>query len=111
MILAVLLFMFSTAAWAALAAGLASISWATPVPIIVHPGNVHDIIINAQDTLNGTLSGGSTGKIGSVANVEGTAQLGLAFQNNYAGGAINAYITGEDTSGNIVFVTSNGQFY
>jgi hypothetical protein len=112
----IMLSKFSGAALAALAAGLVGQSLATPVPIVVHPGNADDIIITSDDTLNGTLAGGSTHKangadiVNGANNVNGNAQLGLAFQNHF-GGAINVYVTGQDTKGDVVFVTSNGQFY
>ena len=103
--------MYSTAALAALAAGLAGQSLASPVPIVVHPGNANDIIITSQDTLNGTLIGGTTDQVNGAAIINANAQLGLAFENNYGGASVNVYVTGEDTNGDVVFVTSNGQFY
>jgi hypothetical protein len=103
--------MYSSATLAALAAGLLGCSLATPIPLVVHPGNASDIVITSQDTLNGTLVGGTTAKVDSVASTEANAQLGLAFENNYSAASVNVYITGEDTSGDIVFVLSNGQFY
>lgn len=104
--------MYSRAAFvAAVAASFARHILATPVPIVVHPGDASDIIITSQDTLNGTLIGGSVGKANAVDIVNANAQLGLSFQNNYGAAAVNVYVTGEDTSGNVVFVTSAGQFY
>lgn len=101
--------MYTTAALAAIGAGLVGRSMATPVPIVVHPGDASDIIINSQDTLNGTLIGGTVSE--GPAGINANAQLGLTFENNYGAASINVYITGEDTSGDVVFVTSGGQFY
>lgn len=102
---------------AALLAGLIGQSLAAP--LVVHPGTADDIIITAEDTLNGTLAGGSTGKVGadvvtdvvnSINIANGNAQLSLSFVNHFAG-SVNVYVTGQDSNANIVFVTSNGQFF
>ncbi|QIW95795.1 hypothetical protein AMS68_001313 [Peltaster fructicola] len=37
--------------------------------------------------------------------------LPLAFVNNFAGGAINAYLTGQDDQGKVVFVKKDGTFF
>jgi hypothetical protein len=103
--------MYSSATLAALAAGLLGRSLATPIPLEVHPGNASDIVITSQDTLNGTLVGGSIEKVDTVASTNANAQLGLAFENNYGAASVNVYITGQDTSGDVVFVLSDGQFF
>jgi hypothetical protein len=107
--------MYPTAVLAAVAAGLVGRSLATPVPLVVHPGNANDIVITSQNTLNGTLIGGKIDQVNDAtiinADADADALLGLAFKNNYGAASVNVYITGEDTSGAIVFVTSNGEFY
>lgn len=83
-------------------------TWATP-------GGVHDIIISAHNTLNGTYHSDTTqvihhdGESGSGA----AAALNIALQNNfepdyYHYKYMNAYITGTDNQGRIVFVGANG---
>jgi hypothetical protein len=102
--------MYFAATLAAVAAGLVGRSLAIPAPLIVNPGNPSDIVITSQDTLNGTLIGG-TSQVGIGAIPNAIAQLGLAFENNFSGASVNVYITGLDTNNDVVFVTSNGQFY
>jgi hypothetical protein len=103
--------MYSTAALAAVIAGLTGRTLAIPVPLVVHPGDASDIVITSQDTLNGTLIGGTVDQVNGAAIIDANAQLSLAFENNYSAASVNVYITGEDTNGDIVFVTANGQFY
>lgn len=40
-----------------------------------------------------------------------TEQLPLAFVNNFAGGALNAYVTGLDVNDNLVMLQPDGSFY
>ncbi|PPJ61141.1 hypothetical protein CBER1_04152 [Cercospora berteroae] len=80
----------------------------TPDAVPVMPGGVEDLIITAENTLNATnpepVPANET-RMGIQAN----RQLPLALVNNI-GGAVNAYITGLDPSGRVVFVQPNGQF-
>jgi hypothetical protein len=104
------IFTFITAA-----AGLISHALAAPVPLTpVHPGGANDIIITNQDTLNATAPAPANATINGTKVVENVAatssQLALAFQNNYAG-AINAYVTGLDSDGSLVFLESSGAWY
>ena len=103
--------MYSTTILAALAACL--IGRSLTIPLVVHPGNANDIVINSKDTLNGTLIGGTTGTKGAdvVNGADANPRLGLVFQNNFGAASINVYITGQDTNGNIVFVLADGAFY
>lgn len=99
--------MHSVTALVALAAGLIGQSLA--MPLIVHPGNAHDIIIIPEEIHDGILVGGTAaeGDGQSTSN----PQLGLVLQNNYGAAPINVYITGQDSSGGIVFVLPDGTFY
>lgn len=99
--------MYSTTALAALAASLIGQSLA--MPLIVHPGDASDIIINPDEMTNGTLVGGTPAE--GDGQPTSNPQLGLVLQNNYDAAPINVYITGQDTSGAIVFVLPDGTFY
>lgn len=113
--------MHGLAKWTwALAAAMVGQTLASPVPsggpVRVHPGGSRDIVITKENTLNGTLIGG-TAKANGLLKSEsaaGTAQLPLAIVNNMAGssdGQINAYVTGLDTSGAVVLLASDGTWY
>lgn len=79
----------------------------TPDAVPVMPGGVEDLVITAENTLNATnpepVPANET-RMGIQAN----RQLPLALVNNI-GGAVNAYITGLDPSGRVVFVQPNGK--
>ncbi|EME44110.1 glycoside hydrolase family 64 protein [Dothistroma septosporum NZE10] len=85
---------------------------ATPVM----PGGVQDLVITKENTLNATSSQPVTNSTtgarakGNILSVQANSRLPLALVNNM-GGAVNAYVTGLDPSGKVVFVQSNGQFY
>ncbi|KAH6639982.1 glucanase B [Truncatella angustata] len=82
-------------------------SFTTAVPLKAHQGSVQDIIINKDNTINGTntpsvpLSGFSAG-----------APLDISIVNNKSGsGSLNAYITGRDSTGAVVFLSPSGDWY
>ncbi|SMQ46604.1 unnamed protein product [Zymoseptoria tritici ST99CH_3D7] len=77
------------------------------VPVM--PGGVKDIIITAENTLNAT-NPNPTPSNETTFSIEANSRLPLNLVNNM-GGAVNAYITGLDPSGRIVFVQPNGQFF
>lgn len=111
-------FTFWTSALAAIMVGqtLASPVAIRPQPVKVTPGGAQDIIITKQDTLNGTFKGTSAGTEQSIQTVAAAASAALPLEivNNFAGatsGEINAYVTGLDTSGNVVFLQADGSFY
>ncbi|OBT70343.1 hypothetical protein VE03_00327 [Pseudogymnoascus sp. 23342-1-I1] len=99
--------MYSTTALAAFTAGLIGQSLA--MPLIVHPGNAGDIIINPDEFNNGTLVGGTPAE--GDGKPTSNPKLGLVLQNNYDAAPINVYVTGQDTTGAIVFVLPDGKFY
>ncbi|KAK3630025.1 hypothetical protein LTR56_017669 [Elasticomyces elasticus] len=87
------------------------------LPVIkVHPGDANDIIINSQNTLNATRAGpaNSTTTVSSVQIAEHVAlspgQLPLSLVNNL-GGAVNAYVTGLNSGGQLVMLQPDGQWY
>ncbi|KAH7115562.1 hypothetical protein EDB81DRAFT_669104 [Dactylonectria macrodidyma] len=67
----------------------------------IQPGGIDALKITEENTLNS-----STGTITRQDLVGAT--LPLKFVNNYNGGAVNAYISGLDPNGAVVFVASNG---
>jgi hypothetical protein len=114
--------MHGLAKWTwALAATMVGQTLASPIaskhgPIRVHPGGPGDIVVTKEDTLNGTFIGGTAKADGLLqsASAAGTAQLPLAVVNNFAGstdGQINCYVTGQDSSGNVVLLASDGTWY
>lgn len=78
------------------------------VPVM--PGGVEDLIITKENTLNATNMSPITHKQENVVSIAANSRLPLALVNEI-GGAVNAYVTGLDPSGKIVFLQSNGNFY
>ncbi|KAK4629070.1 Glucan endo-1,3-beta-glucosidase [Fulvia fulva] len=82
----------------------------------VSPGGVEDLVITAENTLNATnsqpITNSTTGAKPEedIMSIQANQRLPLALVNNM-GGAVNAYVTGLDPSGKVVFVQGNGQFY
>ena len=89
------------------------------VPIVVTPGDKHNLVITSQDTVNGTVNGTYTAgsestKLKSDANVEvtvSTKNLPISFVNNLSGGSVNAYVTGLDTNNQLVMLQPDGTWY
>lgn len=79
------------------------------VPVM--PGGVEDLVITAANTLNATnpspIPANTTVKTNRLS-FQATRQLPLNLVNNI-GGPVNAYITGLDPSGRVVFVQPNGE--
>lgn len=101
------------AATAALVNNVAAVPMVTrdvdTVPVM--PGGVEDIVITAQNTLNATNPEAVPQHSNeTMFSIQANARLPMNLVNNI-GGAVNAYVTGLDPSGRIVFVQSNGQFY
>lgn len=81
----------------ALATALSVITPTIARPTELHPGDASDLIINAQDTVNGTISA-SASKSQGVAATNGTS-LTLTITNNIAG-TVNCYVNGQDPNQN-----------
>ncbi|KAH8698687.1 putative glucan endo-1,3-beta-glucosidase precursor [Talaromyces proteolyticus] len=82
-------------------------------PMKVHPGGAQDIVVDELNGLNGTFIGSSDGN-GTASKPTSGAQLPLAIVNNLAGASdnqINVYVTGRDSSNNVVMLASDGSFY
>jgi hypothetical protein len=95
-------------------AALIGSSVANPVKI-VHPGGPNDIIIDNQDTVNGTEATSNSSSPAPPTNGpnsgQGTQQLPFSFVNNFSGGQINAYVTGLDPNNQVVLLQPDGTFF
>lgn len=104
--------------WSFSLAALVSLVVAAPLitrdvkdPVPVMPGGVEDIILTAENTLNATNPDPNPpSNATSPFSFQANNRLPLNLVNNI-GGAVNAYITGLDPSGRIIFVQPNGRFY
>jgi Beta-1,3-glucanase len=79
----------------ALAAAVSIVPQALAAPTELHPGDASNLIINAQDTINGTTSAAiSAGAAASTTN----ETLTLTITNNIGSG-VNCYVVGSEPSG------------
>ncbi|KAF1991739.1 glycoside hydrolase family 64 protein [Aulographum hederae CBS 113979] len=92
----------------ALAAPIAS-AYPQDGGIIVTPGDVNDVIITAENTVNGTIHPNAT--LFRTASVSAVEQLPFEFVNNFGGGQVNAYVTGKDSQNNLVMLKADGTWY
>ncbi|KAI1768400.1 glycoside hydrolase family 64 protein [Hypoxylon sp. FL1150] len=76
---------------------------AAPLPIVVQPGTVGDIVITSDNTVNGTHA--------AVTATTGSNPLTISLVNNFAGGSLNAYVSGLDVNGLVVMLGSDGAWY
>lgn len=89
---------------AAAAASLIGGAIAAPLPQTpVDPGDKNDIIITANNTINATRLMSDAPSVG--------AKLPMSLVNNFAGGKVNAYVTGLDSENRLVMLKPNGQFF
>ncbi|KAL7934327.1 glycoside hydrolase family 64 protein [Trichoderma chlorosporum] len=77
---------------------------------IAKPGGINDIIITANNTLNGTYHSPHTTVSNKTLHARSAQPGNLPIQltNNFSGGQVNAYICGLDTDNNVVFVRGDG---
>lgn len=105
------LFLVATAALVSNVAAVPLISRQTAGTVPVMPGGVEDIVITAENTLNATNPVATPPHSNETSfSIQANSRLPMNLVNNI-GGAVNAYVTGLDPSGRIVFVQPNGQFY
>lgn len=78
-----------------------------PVPVIVHPGGVQDLVITKNNTINATTPAGDSWS----PSPDTAAELPLSFVNYLGSSNVNAYVTGLDATNQLVFLGPNGQFY
>jgi hypothetical protein len=80
------------------------------VPIIAHPGDANDLVITLQDTLNETISTSDAIKAAPLS-ANTAEQLSISVYNNFQSDGVTVYVTGLDSDGNIVCLTSGGSWY
>ena len=76
---------------------------------IVNPGNVDDVIVDEDNTLNGTFHTQDTFSI-AAAEIQDPVpgNLPLSLVNNLGGQNLNCYISGLDSDGKVVFLGADG---
>ncbi|CRK18103.1 hypothetical protein BN1708_012235, partial [Verticillium longisporum] len=67
------------------------------------PGGVDNVIVTEANTLNGTVNSEV-----EPARAPLPGNLPLSLVNNFAGGSLNAYISGLDSNGAVVFLAADG---
>lgn len=72
----------------------------------IHPGGIDEVEVTDGNTLNSTSFDNSTSTIARRDPVGAT--LPLKFVNNFSGGSVNAYISGLDSNGVVVFLGADG---
>jgi hypothetical protein len=76
---------------------------------IVKPGNVDDVIVDEDNTLNGTFHTQDSFSISSAEIRDPVAgNLPLSLVNNLGGENVNCYISGLDSDGKVVFLAADG---
>ncbi|KAJ5815703.1 hypothetical protein N7474_007480 [Penicillium riverlandense] len=80
------------------------------IPILVHPGGANDLVLTSQDTLNETISTNGPYQDGPLSAGD-AEQLSVSVYNNFQSDSVNVYITGLDSNGDIVCLTSSGSWY
>ncbi|KAK6070480.1 glucanase b [Seiridium cupressi] len=77
------------------------------IPLMVHPGTVHDIIITEDNTVNGTDAPNLAPLTALAAD-----PLKISIANNMSGSSsLMAYITGRNADGVVVFLSPEGSWY
>ncbi|KAM0257693.1 hypothetical protein ACHAQJ_004258 [Trichoderma viride] len=77
---------------------------------VAKPGGVDDIVITADNTLNGTYHSHNTTTV-SKNTIHSRALAGnlpIQLVNSFGGGQVNAYISGLDSNNNVVFIAADG---
>ncbi|ETS80917.1 hypothetical protein PFICI_08446 [Pestalotiopsis fici W106-1] len=71
------------------------------------PGTVNDIIITEDNTVNGTAS-----PVKTQTNLSsGNGSFQISITNNMGASGVNAYITGRNAAGSVVFLSPQGGWY
>jgi hypothetical protein len=101
--------MFGLQNWAlALTAALSVVQQTVARPTEVHPGSAKDIVLNSQDTLNGTIGG-----VFNTPNAgNSTGGFKITVTNNIASG-LKCYVTGQDPNKNLApaMLQNDGTWY
>lgn len=77
---------------------------------VAKPGGIDDIVITADNTLNGTYHSPDTTTVtnSSLHTRALSGNLPIQLVNSFSGGQVNAYISGLDSNNQVVFVTAGG---
>jgi hypothetical protein len=98
---------------AAFAVAALLVGQSVAAPIRVHPGTAKDIIITADNTINGTsveLVNGKPPAVNDIIQSAADGKLPLSLFNNLGDG-VNAYITGKDANDLAVILQPDGTFF
>ncbi|KAL7900578.1 glycoside hydrolase family 64 protein [Trichoderma sp. SZMC 28014] len=77
---------------------------------VATPGNAKDIVITANNTLNGTFHSTTTTTVNknSIHARALGGNLPIKLVNSFGGGQVNAYISGLDSNNQVVFIAADG---
>lgn len=77
---------------------------------VATPGGIQDVVVTKENTLNGTYHSSKTQVIhkDDVHLFAQGASMRMRFHNSAGRGQVNAYLTGLDSDGRVVFVKANG---
>ncbi|KAL7910349.1 glycoside hydrolase family 64 protein [Trichoderma velutinum] len=101
-------FAILTALLGAVSAAPSLISRAATSFSIAKPGGIDDIVITANNTLNGTYHSSTTVSKQAIQSRAQSGHLPIQLVNNFSGGQVNAYISGLDTDNRVVFIRGDG---
>ncbi|KAI1654317.1 glycoside hydrolase family 64 protein [Daldinia decipiens] len=79
---------------------------ATPMPIVVSPGGKGDLVITQQNTVNHTFNA-----LSQNMTIKQYNPLKISLVNNFGGGQLNVYVSGNDASGAVVMLSADGTWY
>jgi hypothetical protein len=93
-------------------AGAVSLASAAPKPskhdfTIVKPGGIENIIITADNTLNGTYHDDES-FVAKIAESRAAPTVTIELVNNFGGGPLNMYVHGLDENNRVVFLGPGG---
>ncbi|KAH9905638.1 glycoside hydrolase family 64 protein [Xylariomycetidae sp. FL2044] len=80
-------------------------SLAAPLPIVVSPGGTDQLVIQAHNTIN------ATAEIPATPPTANASLLTVSLMNNFGSSTLNAYVTGQDSTGAVVMLTTDGTWY
>ncbi|KAL6901444.1 glycoside hydrolase family 64 protein [Trichoderma evansii] len=99
-----------TALLGAVSAAPSLIYRATSPFTVAKPGGVDDIVITADNTLNGTFHNTNTTIVhkNALQSRALAGNLPIQLVNSFSGGQVNAYISGLDSNNQVVFIAADG---
>ncbi|KAI0596004.1 glycoside hydrolase family 64 protein [Biscogniauxia sp. FL1348] len=92
----------------AIATAAIYITTSLSAPIVVNPGGIKDLEISYHNTVNSTAT---TVKDELFTIASSADPLKISLVNNFEGGQMYAYITGQDPSGAIVMLSTDGSWH